>query len=239
MPTIIDSLLIEISIDASKLTKGQQEAINNLRDLEEQAHRSAVGTETSSKRMVSALGGVKTQALELFPVFTGGVGVAEFVKGMTVADAAVGRVSRSTGVSAEMISAWSGAAKLLGGDAASMAAEYIKYNDAFEGFLHGFGNPKLYGNLAGLSRAGGFPIDPTKGVDETLYSIADNLKAIKDREGAGAAGAIGREIGVGDPAFLDLLIRGREVTKQVREQVRAIGVATKDSTEAAGELVQK
>lgn len=236
MATVIDSLLVELTLDPTNFTKGQQDAVNSLRKFEDQAHRNAVNAETSAKRMGSALGGVKTQALELFAIFTGGAGAIEFIKGMTEADAAVGRVSRSTGISASEISKWGGAARLMGGDAAGMAQQFIKLNDAFEGFRHGFGDPAVLAMISGISKAGGIGIDPNKGVIETYLGLADNLHAIAMKEGPGAAGAIGRRFGL-DPSTLDMLIKGRDVTKQILEQAQELGPATKNSADAAGELV--
>lgn len=238
MTTVIDSLVVELGLDPSKFSKGAAQSIDTLRKLEEANDKRSKGAVDSSKKEGQALTGLKTQALELFAVLSGGRGVIDFISHLTDADAAVGRVSRSTNVSASTLSKWQGAARLLGGDAESMAQSFIKMNDAVEGFRHGFGNPQFIATLAGISRAGGSPIDVTKGLEETYLALADNLHAIAQREGVGAAGAIGRQAGI-DPAMLDMFIKGREVTKQILDQINAFGPATERSADAAGELQRR
>lgn len=238
MATVIDSLVVELGLNPANFSKGANDAIEKLRKLEDADERRSKAAAAGSKRQGDALSGLKTQALELFAVLSGGKGVIDFVAGLTDADAAVGRVSRSTNVSARELSKWQGAARLLGGDANSMAQSFIKLNDSIEGFRHGFGSPQLLATFQGISRAGGFAIDVRKGPDETFLALADNLHAIAQREGRGAAGAIGRQAGI-DGAFLDMLLKGRDATKAILDQVNALGPATEEAADAAGELQRR
>lgn len=236
MATVIDSFLIEIGIDPSKMTKGQQVALDALRGFEEEAGKRSRYIEDSSKRAGDALGGIRTQALELFAIFTGGKGAIDFVTGMTHANAQLGRLERNLGVSASMISKWQGAARIFGGDAASMAQSFTSISDAVEGFKIGAISP-LIAEFRNLSSAGGTVIDVNKGVEQTLLDIAENLKKVHDSDPA-RAGLLGRRLGL-DPALFDLLVRGREGAQQVLEYVKKIGVATHEDADAFGELEKR
>lgn len=237
----IDEFVVAIGLDPSNLSKGQQAALDAFKKTQEEALKAAKDIEHSSSRSVDALQSLKGTALELFAAYTGGKGVIEFIIGLTHADAAVGRVNRSTGLGVSMISRWQGAARILGGDAESMANSFVRTSDAFEGWKAGFGDPQFMADLAGISKAGGVIIDTNKGVEQSFLDLSANLKAINDSEikgGPAMAGALGRRMGL-DPALLDLLLRGPEATKKILDQVQALGPATKESADAAGELQKR
>ena len=233
---LVDSLLIEVGLDPSKLSQGARQAIDDLRKFENEADRRAAGVEASSKSTGDAIKGIKTQALELFAIFTGGKGIIDFTNYLTHSNAQLGRLDRNLGISASTINKWQGAARIFGGDAASMAQSFTSINDAVEGFKIGAISP-LIAEFRNLSSAGGTVIDINKGIDQTLLDIAENLKKVHDQDPA-RAGLLGRRLGL-DPALFDLLIRGREGAQQVLDYVNKIGVATKADTDAFGELEKR
>src|ERR1700729_4427991 len=114
---IVDSLLIEVGLDASKLSAGARQAIDNLRKFEEEAGRRARDVESSAKRSGEAIGTVKTQFIEMFAALGGAGALVGLAVNITNADAALGRMSRSTGISANEIGKWSNVAQIFGGDA--------------------------------------------------------------------------------------------------------------------------
>lgn len=236
MPTVIDSFVVEVGLDPKNLTKGQREAVDSFSKTKEEALKGAKDIEASSKRGKEALGAMRTTALELFAAFAGGKGVANFVGGLTSADAALGRLNRSIGVSASDINKWQGAARIFGGTAEGMATSFTTISDAFAGWKVGVVSP-LIADLRAISAAGGKIIDVNKGVEQSYLDLADNLKAIHDKDQA-LAGFLGRRIGL-DPALFDILIRGAKGAKEVLDYVMKIGVATKDDTDAFGELEKR
>lgn len=233
---LLDSLVVELGLDASKFTKGQREALEGFRKFQESAFNGAKEIENQSKKSGEALGGIKTQALELFAVFTGGKSLINFSEQLIHSNAALGRLDRNLGISSSTISKWQGAARIFGGDAASMAQSFTSISDALAGWKIGIVSP-LVADFRAISTAGGHVIDINKGVEESFLTLADNLKAIHDRDPA-QAGLLGRRAGL-DPALFDLLIRGREGAKEVLDYVQKIGIATKDDTDAFGELEKR
>jgi hypothetical protein len=234
--TVIDSLVVELGLDPKKLTQGQREAIDSFKKFGEDAERGGRNVEDSSKRATDALSGIRTQALSLFAVFSGGKGLVDFGVNVTRINAGVGRLERNIGQSASTITAWQGAARIFGGDAQSMAASFTSLSDAFAGWKIGIVSP-VVADLRAISSAGGKTIDMNKGVEQSFLDLADNLKAIHDRDPA-QAGLLGRKIGL-DPALFDLLIKGSAGAKEVLDYVRKIGVATKEDTDAFGELEKR
>lgn len=235
MATVIDSLVVELGLDPTKFIKGQKEAQESFKQTGDEALKGGKDIEEQAKKSGEALGTIKTQALELFAALGGGAAVIAFATKITTADAAVGRLSRNIGVSVGDISKWQGAARIFGGSAEGMAQSFTAISDAVAGWKIGKISP-LIAEFRALSTAGGTIIDVNKGVDQTLVDISSNLKAIHDRDPA-TAGLMSRAIGL-DPGLADLLIQGPDATRAILAQVNALGPATKEAADRAGELAK-
>lgn len=236
MPTLIDSLVVEIGLDAKNFTKGQKEAVESANTALKEIETGAKGMEYQATRSTSALGGIKTQAIELFAAFTGGKGLLEFSTQLIHSNASLGRLERNLGVSASTISKWQGAARIFGGDAASMAQSFTAVSDALAGWKIGIISP-MVADFRAISTAGGTVIDINKGVEQSFRDLSANLRAIHDRDPA-QAGLLGRRLGL-DPALFDLLVQGPKALQQVLDYVNKIGVATRQDTDSFGELEKR
>lgn len=239
MPTVIDSLVVELGLDPTNFTKQQQAAYDAARKLEQQQLSSAKNVEHSAGRAGEAISGVRTQALEMLAVLTGGAGAVRFATNLTHADAALGRLERNIGVSGKTINAWQGASRIFGGDAQQMAQSFTTLSDAFAGWKIGLVTP-IIADLRAISTAGGKVIDINGGVEQSMLDLSENLKRIHDSgpDGPATAGLLGRKVGI-DPALYDLMIQGPAKLQAVLDYVRKIGVATKADTDAFGELEKR
>jgi hypothetical protein len=235
MPTVIDSLVVELSLSNEQFLKKQRESLEAFRKTQEEAVKGGKNIEEQSKKSMEALGGIKTQVLELFGALGGAAALIGFAANITRADAAVGRLSRSTNASAETISKWQGAALIYGSTAEGMAGSFTAISDAVAGFKVGAISP-LIADFRALGSAGGRIIDVNKGVDQTLLDMADNFKAIHDRDPA-QAGFMGRRMGL-DAGLLDLLMKGSGEVQKMLDKVNALGPATKASVDQAGALAK-
>jgi hypothetical protein len=231
--TVIDALVVTLGLDPSQFTKGQREALDAFKKTQDQAVKGGKAVEEQSRKSLDALGGIRRTALELFAVFAGGKGVMEFAASLIKGDAAVGRLSRSTNLSAQEISKWQGAARIYGSSAEGMAQSFTTLSDAVAGFKVGSVSP-LIADFRSLSTAGGTMIDVNKGIDQTLLDMAANFKALHDKDPANA-GFMGRRMGL-DPGLLDLLMKGPVEVKKILDAVNNLGPATKASADAAGDL---
>ena len=236
MTTVIDSLVVTLGLDPTQFSKGQREALDAFKKTQEEAVKGGKSIEEQSKKSLDALGGIKTQALELFAVFTGGKGLIEFAAHTVTANAQLGRLSRNLNISAETLSKWQGATRIFGGDAAQMATTFTTISDAVEGFKIGKISP-LIADFRALSSAGGTIIDINKGVDQTLLDISANLAKVNAADPA-RAGLLGRMIGL-DPGLYDLLVKGPKATQEMLDRINQLGPATKAATDAAGELERR
>lgn len=233
MSTVIDALVVELGIDASKFKKGQQEALQGFKNFQESAVGGAKNIEEQSKKSGEALSGIKTQALEMFAAITGTAGLVQFAAQAVHAGGAVGRLSRNLGVSADVISRFQGLAKVFGGSAEGMAQSFASISDALEGWKIGDIRGAV-GEFRALSAAGGTMIDINKGVEQTFLDIAKNLKVLHDQNPA-TGGYWQRRLGL-DPGLYDAMIQKGEGFADLLRKMRGL---TDEETEAAGRLERR
>lgn len=233
MTTVIDQLVVELGLDASKFTLQQREAFEAAKRLEAQQLKAAKEIEHGAGKASNALSATRSQALQLMAVLTGGAGVIAFGRNIMQADAAVGRLSRNINVSVSEISKWQAVTRIFGGDAQSMAQSFTQMSDAFAGMQIGQMSP-LIADLRALGAAGGHVIEQFDSMDTKWRKLADNIKAVHDKDPA-TAGLFGRRLGL-DPALFDAMISGN--LPKVLQMVKELGGATKESADEAGRLEQ-
>lgn len=227
---VVDSLVVELGLDPSKLNAQQQQTVNNFKRFTDSLQEAGGRTEDAIDRVGDAIGGIKTQALEMFALFTGSKSIIEFGSQVLQTASNLGRLERNIGVSAETISKWQGVARIFGGDAQSMASSFKTVSDAFAGWKVGQVSPMI-SDLRAIQAAGGKAIDMTKGVEQSFLDLADNLKAIHDRDPA-QAGFLQSKLGL-DPALFDALIQGSGKLKELLGQIAGV---TSENARAASEL---
>lgn len=119
MPSVIDSLVLELSLDASKFTAGQRAAIDSLRKFQEAAVAGGKEVESQSKKIFDLIVGMKTGILTAVGAFLGGREIVDFFNYVTRLDAATSRLGKTMGIATEEMGAWQGAFKAVGGTAES------------------------------------------------------------------------------------------------------------------------
>lgn len=119
MSMVIDSLVLELGLDASKFTAGQRDAIDSLRRMEERAKSSGTQVEAQSKKILDLLSSVRREAIGAITGILGGRGIGEFVGYITNLNAQTGRLAYTMDVSAGTLRAWQGAISQAGGSAQS------------------------------------------------------------------------------------------------------------------------
>src|SRR5258708_10480988 len=122
MPTIVDSLIVELALDPAKFTPKAKEAIEDLGKLEKANEKRSKGNVEGARHETDALRNLSKTAVGLFAIFTGITGIKEFSTGTINAGAAVGRLSRAIGVSAVDIAKWKAVAREFGSTGVNMAA---------------------------------------------------------------------------------------------------------------------
>ena len=120
MSTVIDSLVLEFSLDPTRFTAGQRAVMQSLQQLSNAAHSQGTEVEASAKRTQNLISGVKREAIGLLALFFGARGIKDFVGNITLFDAALGRSAKTLDMNAGKLAAWIGVARQTGGTAESM-----------------------------------------------------------------------------------------------------------------------
>jgi hypothetical protein len=231
VPSLIDSLFLEIGLDASKFRTGQKTAQESFKKTKEDAAAAGKDIEASGQRAANFFSGLKTQALELFAILAGGKGLVEFSTGLVQADAQVGRVSRSLDISVGALSAWQGAARLAGLAPEGITSSMQSLSQELQKFL-------LTGESSVIPyfRALGISIVDQQGKIKTVTELFRDLAAELPKLDPARAKAITNAIGLDDNAY-NLLVRGTGELDRLLGQMRQIGTATDESAAASQRLL--
>lgn len=233
MATVIDSLVVELGLDASKFTLQQREAFEAAKRLEAQQLKAAKNVEYGAGKASDAFRDLRRSALGAFAVVTGSRGIAEFAVNAVHAGAAVGRLSRNLDIPVGVISRWQNLAKIFGGSPEAMAASFTTMTDAIQGWKIGDVKP-IIADYRALGAAGGTVIDINKGVNQTFLDIAKNLQAIHDKDPA-MGGYWQRRLGI-DPGLYDAMISKQH---NFNELLRSMQGLTQAAADSAGNLERR
>jgi hypothetical protein len=123
MPTAIDSLFVELGLDASKFDAGQKKAVADFKKTKTAIQKDGGDIELVGKKMADSFRGTVNQLTRLLVLFTAGRGAWALTKDVTQMSAALGRNAGLLGINAQALSAWGYAAEQMGGSAASAQAD--------------------------------------------------------------------------------------------------------------------
>ena len=134
MPTLVDSLVVSLGLDASGFTKGQAEARLNLKRTSDEATKVAGDMEARGKQAAEFFSQVKTEALGLIGVLLGAGGLTEFVKNTTNSLADLGRAARDIGETSGRLNAFTQIIAANGGTAEGATQSLQNYANAIQRF---------------------------------------------------------------------------------------------------------
>lgn len=190
MPTIVDSLIVQLGLDPAKFKQGADESIKKHGELQE-----------ASKKTSASLEQVTRRALELFAVFLGARGIKEFTQDLVAANAALGRLATNIGESPQTLAAWDMAAERMGGTAEATEATFSKLSEALYNFRYnGQALPQAFSQLQAWT---GITVDAFHGVDAYVNSIAAALQKLS-RTDPVRANFIAQQLGI-DPGTLQVM----------------------------------
>lgn len=243
--TVIDSLVVELGLDASKFDKQQRAAIDSAKKGVEEIRRRSSEAEDSTNQVGEAIGALSKRALGLFGVLAGAKGLTEFADNTIRAGAAVGRLSRAIGVSAGEISRWQGVAREFGSSGEQMAASFQQLSNVFTAWQ--VGGPEappimqifraINTEAARLDATNAKTIDGAKGVTQAYRDLADNLKIIHDLdENKNLASYLAGKIPGMDAGMFNMLIEG---SARLNQELAKVKGWTDAEAEAAGRLQQR
>jgi hypothetical protein len=224
--TVLDSFVVLLGLDPTQFDKVANEQEKRAKNEKDAALKRGTEIEGSAKKQRAAFNALKGELLGLLTVFTAGKAVKDFVRDTINGDAAIGRLSRNIGVSAQDISAWQGVIRGAGGSSEDASKDLsLLASAAQEISLTGQSRLIPYLNLLHVS------LSDLQDPSGTLLKIADAFSRMDPRQAA----ELGREMGF-SPATVSTLERGRDAVASMLAEQRKLAPVTEANTRAAEEL---
>lgn len=215
MPTIIDSLIVSLSLDPSGFTKGQKDAAASMLKTKEAALKQSSELETANKKFADSFNYIKVQAAELFAVLAGASGVKSFIADVTTATAALGRLSSNISVSPQELGAWGLAIERIGGDAAEAAGDFQTLSQQlFDLRQNGKNIPESLQKMGAEARV---PIDYSHGLPAYLHSLATAASELTKLHGGDRSDSFNflKQAGIGPGMATILIDNGAALDKYI------------------------
>ena len=228
MPTIIDSLIVQLGLDPAGFKKGEKDAAESMRKLRGDATTTSKHLEERGKVAAEFFGKVRTGAIALTGALLGAAGMKDFVVSMTTTNAALGRASRMLGMSVKELAAFQGIAEATGGSADGMAGDIKGVAREMQSLaLTGKSSmlPFLYAARVDVGRF----TSSTTPLREKLLLLADAFKGMDPTK----AQYLGAGMGLNENTIQNLL-RGRTEMEQmlaVQEKIAQVSVKDTDAAE--------
>jgi hypothetical protein len=151
----IDELVVKLSLDPSKFTAGQKEALDSFRKTEEEFTKRLSNLEAKNKNVAYSFGDVTHAAEGLFGALAG-AGMVAFAHDAINSAAASQRMATNIGIARNELDAFGKVIERNGGNADSAAASLKSYADAVQKWRTGHGDTEF---LTGISQIGGADIN--------------------------------------------------------------------------------
>lgn len=219
MATIIDSLLVTLGLESSGFEKGRAKVDDGLKK-----------TKKSADDANKSVGEVAKTFAKFLAVVGGTVAIKRFAEHLIESSAALDRLSKNIGVSADTISAWSNAAELAGGSASGLQGTMDMLSKSqTDLMLTGESGLIPYFSALGMSLADAQ--GKARPVTDILLELADRFSKM-DRT---TANNMGRMMGI-DQGTMQLLLKGRAEVELTIKRQKEYGAVTKQQAEESSRL---
>lgn len=214
MPTIIDSLMVVLGLNASGFNQG-------MAGVNARLGQTGAAADRTGKKLENVAGA----AAKFLAVIGGTVAIKAFISNTIQASAALDTLAKNLGDSAQNISAWSRAVEQAGGTAAGLQATMSSLSAAqTELQLTGQSGLIPYFSMLGVAMADAS--GKARPVGEILLDLSDRF-ARMDRP---TAVNVARMMGIDEGTIL-LLLRGRNAVQEVLDTQKQYGAVTNKQAE--------
>lgn len=227
MPTIVDSLVVKLGLDASGFEVGAKQTEKTLTRTKEAAARAGKDMQASGAQAAEFFSQIKNEALGLIGVVLGAAGLTAVVRNATNSMAQLGREARNINIDPSQLAAFSNVIERFGGSAASARQTLFGISQAIENFKI-TGDPSI---LKFLNPIGANVEDTPLGIFTKYLQFAQQHK-----NDPALVNLIGRGLGI-DQGAINAALQMKDVATFTREYADALkDVPTKEQTEEAGKL---
>lgn len=233
MPTVIDSLLVELGLDTKNFSEGQRKAAEDLRKLEENARKHTGGVQDGFEKLGTQLANVQGRLLGIAAIFLGGMGLTKFAEDVTKATNALYRLGQQSGETPAELSAWANVGRMAGANPQAVQQAV----SGFSGALYGnqlTPNPQLLSSLAAMNIRPQQRPDGSFDVNGMLLQMSQWTQG---RNPAAATAMLNRVPGMNSD-MITLLLQGPDKLRAKLEEMKKLG-PTPEQTQALNNLTEQ
>lgn len=230
MPTVIDSLIVEVGLDPKKFNQGQKDAIKSFTDAKDAAKRVGDDIEGIGKRSSEFLAVLQTRLLGVTSLIVGGLGIDHLVGQMIKQDEATGRLAYTLGTSTKELDKWRNAAYIAGGSSQGITNFIVGLNDEW-GKLAATGQSSLIPFFQGLQVPIADSNNHLRSFEDVIKDVSDKVSKMNPQLARFWLKSIGA-----DEDTINLLIRGRGALEDYLAAGEKFGTLAPKQAEAARKL---
>ena len=230
MATVIDSLLIELGLDASGFDKSQKKAVDSLKKMEDQANKAAKQNQKGAKDTAESFDKVTESVMKLGVAAFGVAGLKSLITSVTQTNTQLNRQSNMLGINVNSLAAWGQAVKAMGGNAEDFAASMQNMEGGLTAFSLGLGGEEVF---TGLTRLG----VGLKNGKVDLLELSKALIKVKEEKGIQAALALSAPLMGADTFYL--LTQSVDKTKELVEQQAKLNRITQEGAQQSAAFTEK
>ncbi|MDB5482994.1 MAG: hypothetical protein JWO83_4047, partial [Caulobacteraceae bacterium] len=213
MPTIVDSLIVTLGLDASKFSEGHKKAIETFNKTKTEAVSTAKEMEAQGKKAGEFYGGIKKEFLSLAAVLIGAGGIEQFISKTVTGMSALGRQSKLMGGTVGDLAAVRNYIARLGGDSDAAAASLQNLAETMErAKILGQWSPEL---VMAANTIGANPTDNWEAVYQKFANWASSHK--KDPQ---LVNLYGKQLGLSPDLIFAATKGGKAVAAGIAESYR-------------------
>jgi hypothetical protein len=175
MASIIDALVVELSLDTTKFSEGQKKAVDSLRALEQGAQKHMDPVQKGFDNIVGTMKELQGRLLAVGALIAAGLGFNRLTQEVTKANTELGYLSKTLGISAQDLSAWENAGRTVGATADEMKGSIAAVNAQLQEF-HATGRSELSALMGRDKASGGLgikPMQPGDTADTVLKRLSE------------------------------------------------------------------
>lgn len=228
MTTVVDELVLQFGLDPDKFSRGQKEALGQLRNFELAAVKTGTEVERQQAKINDVFGAFRREAIGALGLLLGGRGIKEFVGYVTNLDAQTGRLAKTMDMSARELAAWQGAAKVAGGTGEAMTG-------TLQGITQDMNRFMLIGQgtLQQVLRPLGISLFDANGQLKTAGELLLELSSAAEHMDPARFAAFFSMIPGANQDSLNVIIQGRRAVEDMLEAQRRINTISPESIKLA------
>ena len=211
MPTVIDSLLIELGLDASKFDRQQKKSVEELRKFDEQNRKTNKTAIKGAKDMTTGFDKLASSLISIGVAAVSLNSIKEFVSRSISSNAQLQRTAQLLNMNSRDLDAWGAAVRTVGGTQEGFYNSLQHITSGIAKFQQGLGGGEVMTSLALLGVQ-------TKNGAVNLYQLSDALQNYEKRYGEQKALNLAQQLGL-DQGTFQLLRQGGAAVKTLHDQM--------------------